>query len=63
MQLGNSSVSLAVKDIADSRAFYEKTWLQANRRRPGTELVDPSELNQHHRALSRAAVQQEHADV
>src|SRR5689334_10747518 len=62
MQLGNFSVSLAVKDIAASRAFYEKLGFKQVAR-PGTELVDPSELNRHHRTLSGAAIHQEHADV
>ena len=62
MQLGNFSVGLAVKDIA---ASGRSTKNSASGRSPATRhrLVDTSELHQHHRALSRAAVHQEHADV
>ena len=62
MQLGNFSVSLAVKDIAASRAFYEKLGFQqvAGDQTQNWLILQNSTSTI---GLFQAAVHQEHADV
>ena len=62
MKLGNFSVSLAVKDIGASLRVLREARLSADRWRPGKELVDPAERDQHDRALP-GDVRQEYPDV
>ena len=61
MRLGNFSVSLAVKDIAKSREFYEELGFRVILG-DQQELAHPAERRIHHRAFP-GDVQQEHADV
>ena len=61
MELGAFSISLAVKDIEASRAFYEKL---ASRSSEATlaQLADPEERRSRDRSVSRD-VREEHLDL
>jgi catechol 2,3-dioxygenase-like lactoylglutathione lyase family enzyme len=53
MELGAFSISLAVKDIKASKAFYEKLGFKVLRRRYFAELADPEERRARDRSFSR----------
>ncbi len=62
MELGAFSISLAVKDIEASRAFYEKFGFEGLRRRCLAQLADPEERRSRDRSVSRD-VREEHLDL
>ena len=55
-------MSLAVKDLQASRAFYEKLDFAGRRRRPRAELADPPERDRHDRPLP-GDVRAQHPDL
>ncbi len=62
MQLGAFSISLAVKDIQASKAFYEKLGFSTLGGNLDQNWVDPEERPPRHRPVP-GDVRQEHADV
>ena len=62
MNLGNFSVSLAVKDLQVSKAFYEKLGFEVFGGDALAELVNHEERRSRHRSVS-GHVRQERADV
>ena len=62
MQLGAFSVSLAVKDIAASKEFYEKLGFTVFGGESFAELADNEKRRSRHRPLS-GNVRTKHADV